>query len=138
MEDRKLIVSRIRTPDGTILVSRHVHDYVTHVDANGLEYMLDGGNEYQRYTLHRDAPHTDISMWSDSSFEEIRLVYCRGGRGKNGDKPLKWIPLCEMSDDYLKACIIYNSNKNHELSFASKMYSEELNYRKERNISIKE
>ena len=33
----------MRTPDGTILESKHRHDYVTHLDANGNEYMLDGG-----------------------------------------------------------------------------------------------
>ena len=38
-----LVRNAMRTPDGTIIRSRHRHDYVTHKDANGSEYMLDGG-----------------------------------------------------------------------------------------------
>lgn len=38
--ERKLLVNRIQTPDGTILTSKSVHDYVTHTDANGEEYIL--------------------------------------------------------------------------------------------------
>ena len=45
--EKKLILSRIRTPDGTILTSYHQHDYVTHTDKNGETYMLDGGSEYR-------------------------------------------------------------------------------------------
>ena len=42
---RELVYNAIQTPDGTILRSRHRHDYVTHKDANGKTYMLDGGDE---------------------------------------------------------------------------------------------
>ena len=38
-----ILSNRLKTPDGTILESLHRHDYVTHTDANGKEYMLDGG-----------------------------------------------------------------------------------------------
>ena len=39
----ELLLNQIKTPDGTILRSHSRHDYVTHVDANGHEYMVDGG-----------------------------------------------------------------------------------------------
>ena len=42
-ENPKILSNKMRTPDGTILESKHRHDYVTHTDANGKEYMLDSG-----------------------------------------------------------------------------------------------
>lgn len=38
MNEPKLLANRIITPDGTMLQSKHRHDYVTHIDANGKEY----------------------------------------------------------------------------------------------------
>ena len=49
-----ILSSRMKTPDGTILESINRHDYVTHTDANGKEYMLDGGCEYVRCSANGD------------------------------------------------------------------------------------
>lgn len=134
--EHELLISRIQTPDGTILTSRHRHDYVTHTDANGLEYMLDGGSDYQRYILHEEAPFKDISLYTDSPYEEIRKYYCRGGRGIDGTQPLKWVPLCEMSDEWLKNCIKYNIDRKMGDSNANYLYNKELQYRKSNGILI--
>lgn len=133
----KLIVSQIQTPDGTILRSNHVHDYVTHIDANGEEYMLDGGIEYQRVNQNIE-PYIDISIYTDSPFEEIRKYYCRGGRGKDGRQPLTWVPLCGMSDSWLKACIVYNDERGNTNSLANYLYAKELRYRQRMEIFIKD
>ncbi len=138
MENRKLILSRIKTPDGTILTSRHRHDYVTHTDANGLMYMLDGGNDYQRVNIHPGAPFEDLSIYSDAPFEVIREHYSRGGRGKDGKQPLKWVALKDMSDDWLEAALIYNLERNMGNSFANIMYVAEQDYRKHHNIKVVE
>lgn len=135
--EKRLILSRIQTPDGTILTSYHVHDYVTHLDKNGEEYMLDGGNEYQRYNICK-TPHKDLSIWSDAPYEVIRENYHRGGRGKNGDEPLKWVPMSKMSDAWLEASISYNNAREMGKSFANKMYKKELKYRSKNNIFIEE
>ena len=50
--ERQLLLNRMKTPDGTILTSEHVHDYKQHLDKNGDTYMLDGGTEYQRTTIN--------------------------------------------------------------------------------------
>jgi hypothetical protein len=42
-DETRIVANRIRTPDGTILESKHRHDYVTYTDANGKQYMVDGG-----------------------------------------------------------------------------------------------
>jgi hypothetical protein len=134
---KKLLVSRIKTPDGTILHSKYRYDYVIHTDANGEEYMLDGGNDYQRVSVNIE-PFKDISLYDDSPFEEIRKAYCRGGRGKNGDQPLKWVPLCEMSDEWLKNCIKYNDELGLSKSISTSLYYKELEYRQQMGITIED
>lgn len=136
--ERKLIVNRIKTPDGTILTSRHRHDYVTYKDANGLDYMLDGGNEYQRYIIQESAPFENLSLYTDSPFEEIRKEFCRGGRGKDGRQPLTWVPIANMSNSWLTACIPYNIERGFNESISTEMYRKELEYRKEHNIFIED
>lgn len=136
--ERELLVSRIMTPDGTILTSRHRHDYVSHEDANGEYYFLDGGTDYQRCSVNKE-PAVWLDLYTDSPYEEVRRVYGRAGRGKNGDQPLKWIPLCEMSDAWLEAAIEYNIEKEYK-TFCKEnvMYARELSYRYFNNIKIEE
>ena len=135
---RKLIVSRVQTPDGTILESKHTHDFVSHKDDNGLVYTLDGGVDYQRITV-QEIPAIDVSLYIDSPFEEIRKSYCRGGRGKNGGEPLKYVPLCEMSNDWLENCIVYNSERGFgSTCISTYLYMKELVYRFENNITIED
>lgn len=138
-KERKILVSQIECPDGTMLVSRHRHDYVTHTcTKTGLEFMLDGGNDYRRYRAHDDYPFYSInrSIYSDDNFELIRQHYCRGGRGKNGDEPLTWVPLCEMSNNWLEAVLTYNVVRSLDATEANRLYQAELDYRTENGIVI--
>ena len=138
MEERRIILNQIKTPDGTILKSMHRHDYVTHTDLNGLEYMVDGGSEYLRRNINEDAPHEELTVYSDTPFEEIREVFHRGGRGKDGTEPLTWVPMSKMSDSWLLACITYNADRGMGEGFANEMYKKELVYRQAQGISIEE
>lgn len=52
--DERLVYWDLTTPDGTVMRSTQVHDYRTHTDANGKEYMVDGGNAYIRCSAHGD------------------------------------------------------------------------------------
>ena len=137
MEEPRLILSKIQTPDGTILTSHHRHDYVTHTDINGETYMLDGGNDYQRTSVNKES-FKDLSIWSDAPYEIIRENFHRGGRGKNGDEPLKWVPLSEMSDEWVKNCIEYNDNLGMGKSYANYLYCKELRYRQRMGIKIED
>jgi hypothetical protein len=139
---KELLVSRIKTPDGTIVTSLYRHDYQTYKDTiDGYEYMLDGGNDYQRYSIPEGKNFSDVdfSIYSDSPYTEIREHYCRGGRGKNGDKPLKFVPLCEMSDEWLKNSIVYNIDRGYDVfCLANSLYMRELIYRQENEITIED
>jgi hypothetical protein len=139
MDDNKRIIrNSIITPDGTVLISKHRHDYVTHIDKNGLEYMVDGGNDYLRRNIYIDHPHIENSLYSDAPFEEIRQAFLRGGRGKDGKQPLTWVALKDMSDEWLEAALQYNLERGMGLSFANMMYVAEQDYRKVNNIYIAE
>ena len=74
-----ILSSRMRTPDGTILESCYRHDYVTHTDANGKEYMLDGGLDYVRSSANGDEEMLTIytgsieldARWEDPCCQRI-------------------------------------------------------------------
>ncbi len=103
--DKPILLNRIRTPDGTLLTSYSRHDYVTHKDANGLTYMVDGGRSYLRRTMHPDAPYEELSIELTDDHEANRAVFSWGTRGINADKPLDWVLLMDMSTDHIKAIL---------------------------------
>jgi len=105
MIHRNIVANRIRTPDGTVLHSRHTHDYVTYTDNNGLEYMVDGGLEYLRRTIHKDDPYTEISVFEDDPFDLIRRAFAWGTFGKDGKQPLQWKLLADLDDDHIEAIL---------------------------------
>ena len=161
MEDKRIILNQIMTPDGTILQSFHRHDYVTYTDKNGLEYMVDGGPEYLRRNVHSTPltlirkikkfllgligktlkdplAYTELTIYEDAPFEVIREHFHRGGRGKDGRQPLTWVPMSKMNNAWLEACISYNEDRNMGDGFANKMYKAELDYRAQMGIFIED
>ena len=137
-EYKRIVLNQIKTPDGTIIRSMHRHDYVTHKDKNGLEYMVDGGTAYLRRTVHESAPFEELTIYEDDPFEIIRENFHRGGRGKDGTEPLTWVPMSEMSDAWLHACILYNNERGLSDSLANDLYKKELRYRQEKGIFIED
>src|SRR6056300_497440 len=98
-----LLYSAIRTPDGTILESNHHHDYKTYTDANGKTYMIDGGLDYVRCSVHDDQEW--LGVYDDDDFSEIRLRFKWGTRGKDGNQPLQYKLLCMLEDDHIRAIL---------------------------------
>ena len=125
--EKFIVYNAIRTPDGTLLESKHVHDFVTHIDKNGEYYQNDGGNEY----FHRSVniiPAEDLSLYSDAPFEQLREVITRGSRGKSGKELLTYIKLKDIDKEYLDALIDYeikNRPNNKYLTF----YKQEKEFR---------
>ena len=100
-----LIYNAIRTPDGTVLESKHRHDYVTYQDKNGNEYMVDGGLEYTRRNVHADAPYEDLSVYTTDGHDRVREVLKWGTYGIDGNQPLTYITLKDMNIGHIQACL---------------------------------
>lgn len=129
----KTVYSALRTPDGTLLESRHRHDYATHWDANGKQYMIDGGLEYIRSSAHGDEEYIVVTL--DDPHERVREVVEWGTRGKNGDEPFRRVKLSEMSNAHIQACI--DTQKNMYPAFKRAMMNE-LTYRDANSIVIED
>ncbi len=123
---RKLILNRIRTPDGTILTSRNVHDYKSHKDKNGEIYMNDGGVEYIRRSVNIE-PYEDLSLYSDDPFEILRENITWGNYGKNGDEPLQYKSISNMSSNHIKSIL----SKIKLAEYMKELFEKEMAYRNE-------
>lgn len=126
----QIVANLIRTPDGTILQSFSRHDYKEHVDANGETYMVDGGLDYLRRSIGQKEVYEELSVYDDDPTELIRKHFKWGTYGKNGDQPLKYVPLESMSTAHIQACI--DNLILHPLH--KKLFENELAYRKEKGI----
>jgi hypothetical protein len=122
---QEILSNRMRTPDGTVLYSVHRHDYVTHTDANGKEYMLDGGWDYVRRSVNGDEKL--LTVWSDDDHEVIREGVTWGTYGKDGDQPLKYVAIADMDTEHLQACL--DTQKATLRPAIYKVMQDELEYR---------
>jgi len=122
-----LIANRWQTPDGTVLHSKHRHDYVVHFDTVlEREVFLDGGLDYTRISFGDCLK--DVSVYSTDPHEVKREVFCWGTRGKDGKQPVTFIYLKDMETDHIKAVL---STQHHVPSHIVKMFKDELKYRKQ-------
>lgn len=100
---KSIILNAMRTPDGTVLISRNRHDYVTHTDENGKTYMLDGGLDYIRSSAHGD--ETYMILDDSEPFDLKRWVVVWGTYGKDGTQPLTYKPVALMDTLHIKAVL---------------------------------
>ena len=126
--NEQLISNKIRTPDGTILQSFNRHDYKTYIDANGFEYMVDGGIDYLRRIIVDDAPYEELSVYSNAPFETIRQELHWGTRGKDGKQPFTYKRLYELGTDHIQAIL---ETQTHISPWLHKIFEQELEYRHE-------
>ena len=124
---KELIVSRIKTPDGTILTSKSVHDYVSHEDTNGEFYFLDGGTDYQRMTVNTQQAE-DLSLFTDDPFEEIRNALYIYNRSLED-----WQLLKDLNQTLLQNLLENKKRANKNDKYAQ-MYQKEIEYRNEHVI----
>lgn len=128
----RILLNRIKTPDGTILTSYHRHDFVMYKDQNGKSYGVDGGTDYLKRIGYVREDCIDLSVSIDENdidekFETIRESIHWGSRGKDGDQPLSWIKLKEMTDEHLNALL--NVYKGPVDPFYKKCFAREIEYR---------
>lgn len=106
---------------GEVLVSRHTHDYKqcscenkTSVDG-GLSYVRYGGKDLDKVRF--------FSVTTEDSFEDQREYFEWGTYGKDGDQPLSWIKLKDMSLEHLEA-----------VKDVRVIFKEEIKYREKNGI----
>ena len=114
----RLLVNRWKHRDGTILQSHHRHDFVEY---NGC--FVDGGLDYIRVS----GDLTDLCLYEDSPFDEIRKYFCWGTKGIDGREPLKYVPLVYLDEDHIKAII---ETQYHVPDYIMNLLKKELKYRK--------
>ncbi len=132
MNERKLLANVMRTPDGTVLQSCHVHDYVEHIDANGRLYMIDGGVQYIRRTWYEDDNGEDLSVYTDDPHSKIRDWFRWGTYGKDGKGPLTWKKLKYMSTDHIQRIL----DEGYARAHLTKLFQDELAFRKGKPLAI--
>ena len=139
--EKHLIASRIQTPDGTILWSRSVHDYVAYEDSKtGEIYVLDGGSDYQRTSINV-VPAKDISVYSTAKWGTLRNFIIRNTILLDADlRPTGergYVRLSSMSDAHLESLKTYLNA--HEGDFKLYKYIiKEQKYRAKNSITIPE
>ena len=95
-----LIYNAIRTPDGTILESRSVHDFVGHTDANGKFYAVDGGLEYLKRC--GDSDYEELSLTLEDDFSKIRECVRWGTYGPKGNQPMRLVKIKDLSTNHIQ------------------------------------
>lgn len=114
------LANAIITPDGTILQSNHRWDYKEHTDKNGFTYMIDGGIDFS-IRLSSDVKATRIVITSDHNHTLIREWFSWGSYGRNGDEPLHWIKLKDMTTEHVKNVIDGGCSLRYDFVFKNEL-----------------
>lgn len=122
----QLVRNSIMTPDGTVLVSYHRHDYVSHLDKNGETYFIDGGNSYQRSSVNH-IPFKSLNVFVTDDFTLVRAAFHWGTRGINGNKPLKQVRLMDMTTEHIEAIMLTQTHIDN--TYVNQIFEKELTYR---------
>jgi hypothetical protein len=127
---RHIVTNQIRTPDGNLLTSINRHDYKTYTDANGEEYMVDGGCDYLRRNSNV-IPAEELAVYSDDAHVRIRKGFYWGTYGKLGDSPFTYVSLRDLETAHIEAIL----NTQEQLpAWRRDIFIDELEYREENNI----
>lgn len=98
---KNILVNSIMTPDGTILRSRHRHDFIGHEDKNGEFYMVDGGTDYLKRSTNV-IPYIELSVYDTDDFDLIRNSLDRYDTRSD-----KFIKVSDMTNEWLVNLIDY-------------------------------
>jgi hypothetical protein len=130
-----IIRNSIKTPDGTVLESLLVYDYVSHTDSiTGATYAVDGGTIKPR--IHAPDDYDDLTLVLDESlepFDEIRSTFKWGTYGKKAYQPLTHVVLKNMTTGHIEAIL---ATQFHIPLLVRNMFEKELEYRNEKRMNL--
>ncbi len=130
VNEPRLVVNRWMAPDGTILHSKHRHDFITYYDAEGRYYMLDGGIEgYTRVS----GDLVSLCLYEDDEHSEIRKYFVWRTYGRYGDEPPKWVVLKDMTTEHLEN--ILGTQYHISGTVVEVVFRNELKYREDNGLS---
>lgn len=102
---QQILVNKIQTQDGTILESRHRHDYVSCLDTTtGEWYSTDGGLDYIRRSIN-SVPAKELDVFVGDQHEKIREEFRWGSYGIDGKGPKVLIALKDLTDSHIEAIL---------------------------------
>lgn len=117
-----LICNRWKCPDGTILQSRHRHDYVSHTTDKGEYCFLDGGLDYIRHSGNLEC----LCIYSNAPHDIIRENFEWTSYGVNGDEDAKVNVLKDLSTEHIRAIL---RTQKHLPEHIISIFKQELNFR---------
>ncbi len=127
--EKELLVNKIQCPDGTILESRHRHDFKQHTQEDGREYFVDGGLDYQRIGA-TDEEFTNLVVYSTDPHDKIRESFIWGRNFNKKGKRLpetEYIKLKDLDTEHVKT-LCYFTLKGYPEKI-SKVFVDEYNFR---------
>ena len=125
-----ILKNSIRTPDGTILVSKHRWDYQSHYDAVSNEiYFVDGGTEYLRRSVNT-VPAEDLTVTTADPFVRQREAFEWGSWTRDAAGKLQKVTkkLQDLTDDHITA--ILRTQAHIYGTFVQTLMEQELKFRK--------
>ncbi len=130
-EDKKIILNRIKCLHcGDVIVSSYTHDYKK---CSCGKVSVDGGTSYLKRGFQVATDYEEMSLFDDAPFEEIRKNLRWGTRGKSGTDKLKFVPVCEMSNEHLTKIL---RDERQGAGWVRDIFIEELKYRHENSITV--
>lgn len=105
MINKELLLSRIQTPDGTIICSRNMNDLGEHTDKNGRYYGLEGGLAYQKVRYDKK-DYSDVSIYSTDDFNIIRENIVWDTYGVDGNDELKQVKIKDLELEHIQNILI--------------------------------
>lgn len=135
-EEKQIILNRAKCLScGDVITSYHRHDYTS---CSCGKLSVDGGQDYLRRSYNDPTLVEEMCVYIDDPYEVVRENFYRGGYGKNGDEPLRYVKLSEMSDNWLKNVLIYEEDRGNWNKWFVRLYIKEIDYRHKNNITILE
>ena len=127
--ENKLLVNAWKTPDGTVLESRHRHDYVYYTDSvTGEDIFVDGGIDYIRVgTSGSPDSLYFVGCYTSDPQEEIREKFSWGSYGIDGKQPKHYIFLKDMTTQHIRA--ILETQHHIKGTVVEQVFKNELEYR---------